>query len=154
MSSRISVPVGRNASGGRSFSVAYRVEFLRQWDACTEHGARTRLLRETGLASATVRRWVQARERGEFTSSMVTAAKKSRNHVNNEDRAELARLRTENERLKVEVARAQAAQDILGKAFELLKGIDTSSSTPATEIPPALMSAEEYRRWLDRNKLS
>ncbi|TWH10235.1 hypothetical protein L618_004200000020 [Rhodococcus rhodochrous J45] len=39
--SRISMPVGRNASGGRSSSVAYRLEFLRQWDARTEHRART-----------------------------------------------------------------------------------------------------------------
>lgn len=154
MSGHIDVPIGRKAQGGRSFSVAYRLAFLKEWDNCIERGAQTRLLRENGLAAGTVRRWLQAREQGEFTSSMVTAATKSRNQVNNEARAELARLRTENQRLQREVTQSQAALDIMGKAFELLKGINESSNEPDTEIPTALMSAEEYSNWLERNKLS
>ena len=68
------------------------------------------------------------------------------------DRAELARLRVENERLRRQVVQAEAAQDILGKAFELLQGINESSDSDP-QIPPALMSAAEYADWLKRTKL-
>jgi hypothetical protein len=70
------------------------------------------------------------------------------------DRAELARLRKENEALKKKVAQSEAAQQILGKAFELLEGITTSSTEENTPIPPALMSADEYKKWLQRRRLS
>ena len=74
--------------------------------------------------------------------------------MDSRDRAELARLRRENEHLKAKVAQAETAQDILGKAFELLQGITKSSSTDPSAIPPALMSASEYAQWLEREKLS
>jgi len=69
------------------------------------------------------------------------------------DRAELVRLRLENEALKKKVAQSEAAQQILGKAFELLEGITTSSENTA-QIPPSLMSADEYAQWLKRHRLS
>lgn len=154
MTTRVQEPVGLKAGGGRSFSVAYRLEFLRLWDECTVHGAKTRLLREHNLAYQTVKRWLKARERGEFVSSMTAATKpKSRNHMINEERAELRRLRNEVTRLEKKVAAAEAAQEIMGKAYELLDGI-TASSDDHREIPPALMSAEEYTAWLQRTKLS
>ena len=69
------------------------------------------------------------------------------------DRAELARLRAENQRLRDKMAQSEAAQEILGNAFELLQGINQSSE-PQSQIPPALMSATEYAEWLKRRKLS
>lgn len=70
------------------------------------------------------------------------------------DRAELVRLRKENEALKKRVAQSEAAQQILGKAFELLEGINTGSTQENTAIPPAVMSADEYAQWLKQHKLS
>ncbi|KIQ07863.1 hypothetical protein RU01_21845, partial [Rhodococcus sp. MEB064] len=68
--------------------------------------------------------------------------------------AELARLRKENDALKKKVAQSEAVQEILGKAYELLEGITESSTETDDQIPPALMSATEYARWLERNALS
>jgi hypothetical protein len=150
----IDIEVGRSRTGMRKFPVAFRLEFLQQWDQCLEHGAKTRLMREHNLARQTVERWLEARNRGEFTASMVAAAEKSRHRVDNRDRAELARLRKENAALKDKVAQSEAAQEILGKAFELLEGITKSSTDTEEQIPPALMSAGEYANWLQRNKLS
>lgn len=156
MTARVQEPIGLKAGGGRSFSVAFRLEFLRLWDECTVHGDKTRLLREHNLAYQTVKRWLAARERGEFVESLTAAATKStksRNHMINEERAELRRLRKEVARLEKKVAQAEAVQEILGKAYELLEGINTSSEEHP-EIPPALMSADEYTAWLQRTKLS
>lgn len=145
--------IGLTQSGRRSFSVGYRLDFLRKWDASVERGAKVRLLREHALVSSTVERWLAARTRGELTTSMVATAERSSHRMENRDRAELARLRLENEALKKKVAQSEAAQQILGKAFELLEGITTSSENPP-EIPPTLMSADEYAKWLKRHKLS
>ena len=100
--------------------------------------------------------WVRARDRGEFEASMLTAVSKDggRRMMNSRDRAELARLRAENERLKSKVAHAEAAQEVLGQAFELLEGITKGSTDSDEQIPPALMSVEQYREWLNSKGLS
>lgn len=149
----IDVVVGRAPAGGRSFSLAFRVEFLRQWDLAVTRGAKGQLLREFNLARPTVGAWLRARDRGEFETSMVDAAERSRNAVDNKDRAELARLRLEVEQLRAKVAQSEAVQEILGKAFGLLEGI-TKTPDPEPQIPVALMSADEYARWLQQSKLS
>ena len=148
----ISIEAGLTPTGQRSFPIGYRLEFLREWDGCRDRGAKTRLLRENDLSRATVQRWVDARRRGELEESMTKASKSDKSSAS-VDRAELARLRVENERLRRKVVQAEAAQDILGKAFELLQGI-TESSDNDPQIPLALMSAAEYADWLKRSKLS
>lgn len=148
------IVIGRTSSGGRSFPLAFRVEYLRRWDECVERGAKVRLLREFDLAKSTVERWLKARDGGELTASMVATAERSPRRMESRDRAELARLRTENEALKKKVAQSEAAHQILGKAFELLEGITTGSNEEQATIPPALMSADEYATWLRRRRLS
>lgn len=141
-------------NGTRRFPLSFRIEFVRRWDAAIEHGSKVKLMREYNLAQTTIARWLKARDEGQWTASMVTAAEKSSNRMVKIDRAELLRLRRENEALKAKVTQAEAAQQILGKAFELLEGITTSSSTTDPPIPPALMTANEYADWLKRHKLS
>jgi hypothetical protein len=102
--------IGLTRSGRRSFSVGYRVDFLRKWDASVERGAKVRLLREHAVTSSTVRRWREARASGELTASMVATAERSSHGMENRDRAELARLRRENEALKKKGAQSEAAQ--------------------------------------------
>jgi len=89
-----------------------------------------------------------------MTDSMVAAAEKSPRRLDSRNRAELARLRTENEALKSSVEKSEAAIAILGKAFELLEGIAASSKTEHTPIPPALLTADDYAAWLHQHKLS
>lgn len=133
--------------------MSFRIEFIRQWDQCTVRGSKTALLREHNLNRATVKYWLDARDSGKLTSAMVKAADKSRTKMHSRERAELARLRIENEKLKKKVAHSEAVQEILGKAYELLEGMTTSSDEDTT-IPVSLMSATEYADWLHRNKLS
>lgn len=154
MSDFITVPVGRTQLGHRAFSMAYKIEFLRRWDNCTERGAKSRLLRENNLTSGTIRAWLKARDEGHLQKSMVETADKARDRLDSRDRAELAKLRRENERLREKVAQSDAALEILGKGFELLQGISKTSTEDTTEIPPALMSAREYALWLERRTLS
>jgi len=116
----IEAEVGRTPIGRRSYPVAYRIEFLRRWDECLERGTKARLMRENNLNRATVDGWLKARDRGEFTASMVTEAEKSRSRrMNSRERTEVAKLRAENDRLKEKVVQAEVAQEILGNAFEL-----------------------------------
>lgn len=151
----IDVEVGRTPAGVRKFSVAYRLEFVRRWNACTQRGEKTRLLRQHNLTRATVDRWLAAHQRGEFTASMTAAAERSPRHMDNIDRAELAKLRKENQALRAKVAKSEAVIDILGKAYELLESINESSDQDAEqEIPLALMNANEYAQWLERHKLA
>lgn len=150
----IEQPVGRSASGKRQFTIGFKLEFLQLWDQAIERGAKTRLLREYGLAGSVVREWKYARDRGDFEAGMVHAARKSpQMSKESENRAELARLRAENKQLRQKVQQAEAAQDILGKAFGLLEGI-TKQPEPDPQIPPALMSAKQYEQWLTRNALT
>jgi hypothetical protein len=111
----VDVEIARFARGGWSFPLAFRVQFLRELDEAVERGAKARLMREYNLTSATIVAWRRSRDRGEFESSMLIAAGKSRNVVSNQDRAELARLRQENEQLRRKVEQSEAVQEILGK---------------------------------------
>lgn len=150
----IDVPIARSPGGRRMFPLGFRVEFLKQWDDAVERGVKARLLREFNLSQATVRAWLRARDRGEFEASMVIAAGRTRAVVSNTDRAELARLRLENQQLRRRVEQSEAVQEILGKAFELLDGITKGSPPPQPAIPISLMNAKEYAAWLQTVKLS
>jgi|SRR5580765_873921 len=147
---------GLTAAGLRRYPIEYRLEFLQLWDAAgLERGARSRLLRERGLTSATVSRWTRDRAEGRFTESMVAQAQRSKVAMDNADRAELARLRTENDALRAKLAQSEAVQVILGKAYELLEQVTKSSiPDPTAQIPPALMNADDYAAWLRQRKLS
>ncbi|MDI6627081.1 MAG: hypothetical protein QME72_05120, partial [Rhodococcus sp. (in: high G+C Gram-positive bacteria)] len=85
-----------------------------------------------------MKRWIDARENGEWTASMVTVSDASKNAMTNRERAELARLRRENEQLKKKVEQSEAVQEILGKAYELLEGMHTSSQNDDNDIPVSL----------------
>lgn len=152
----IDIEIGRTRTGGRTFPVAFRIAFVEQWDLCTDHGSKVRLLREHNLTRATVRNWLRSRDEGEYEAQMAPAAeKRSLRRMENFDRAEFNRLRKENRELKHKLTQSEAVQEILGKAYELLEGITTSSpNEDPTEIPVTLLSANEYARWLERNKLS
>lgn len=150
----ITTPIGTTVTGRRSFPVAFRIEFLAAWDECVEHGDKARLLREHRLDKKTVQRWLDARTEGRFEDKAMQAAMSNEpRRTHSQDRAALERALRENERLKAKLRDAELAQEIMGKAAELLKGIDLSSPDPQTQIPPVLMSQDQYGAWLKRKRL-
>lgn len=141
-------------TGRRSFPLAYRIEFLAAWDECVEYGQKARLLREHCLSRKTVERWLDARADGRFDDTAMEAAMSQEpRRTHSQDKAALARALRENERLKAKLREAELAQEIMGKAGELLKGIDLSSPDPQTQIPPMLMSQDQFDAWLKRTRL-
>lgn len=147
--------IGRSAGGARRFTMGFKLAFVREWNQCTARGDKVRMLRQYNLRSGTVGPWVEAERAGKYTAAMVTAAERSPRRMDNKDRAELARLRVENARLQAKVTQSEAVVEILGKAYELLEGITTSSpQDEEPQIPLALMSASEYAQWLERHNLS
>lgn len=151
----ITAPITRSASGRQRYSLEFQLQFLQAWDeASGTRGAQTRLARQYGIDRTVVRVWLEKRESGFYEEAMVAEASKPKSwrQTTNEARAENARLKLENERLKKKVAQAEAAQEIMGKAYELLEGVTTGSEPkPEDQIPPALMSSEQYRQWLSRH---
>lgn len=141
-------------TGRRTYPLEYKIEFLAAWDECVEHGEKARLLREHRLDRTTVRPWLDARAAGKFDESAMEAAlSEEPRRTHSQDKASLARALRENERLKAKLREAELAQEIMGKAAELLKGIDLSSPDPQTQIPPLLMSQNQFDAWLKRTRL-
>lgn len=137
---------GRTATGKRSFTNAEKLEFVREFHACVEWGAKTALLRRWAVHAETGRKWVIAAEEGRLGpgSPMGQA------QVTNRDRARLVKLERENEQLRAKVAAAEAALEIMGKAHELLDGTLKRSLQDQAEVPVSLMSVAEYQAWLAR----
>ena len=151
---------GRMPSGRRCYSNGFKVEFLRQWDELVGvRGGRARLCRENNVHITSAREWVEARDAGRFEDSAAVAAggkgggPMTKNQRDAVDRAKMARVEAENVRLRAKVAQAEAAQEILGKAFGLLQAANESPTEITEPIPPALMSLEQYRAWLERHGL-
>lgn len=135
--------------------MAFRIEFLELWHQAYERGAKVRLLRQYNLDNQTVARWVNAERNGEITASAVAAAERAPTRVASRDRATIARQNVRIAELEKKVAQSEAVVEILGKAYELLEQITQSEETDTEAlIPPALMSADEYARWLRSSKLS
>ena len=141
-------------TGRRTYPLAYKLEFMAAWDECVGHGDKARFLREHGLDATTVHPWLKDRAAGKYNESLLGEALNSEpKRTHSQDRAELARVVAENERLKVKLREAELAQEIMGKASELMKGIDLSSPDPLTSIPPLVMSQDQFDAWLARKRL-
>ena len=157
----IEVGHGRTPSGKRSYTIGYKIDFLQQWDEqVTVRGGRARLCRENNVHWTTALEWVAARDTGRFGEAVQRAAVRAQNgkvstrrQQDAVDRAKIARLEAENVRLRKKVEQAEAAQEILGKAFGLLQTVNESPTEITEPIPPALMSLDQYRIWLDQHGL-
>ncbi|MFM6851069.1 MAG: hypothetical protein ACKOVB_18420 [Terrabacter sp.] len=140
---------GRKASGARTFTVAEKQQFVREFHECVERGAKAALLRRWNVEHSVARKWVAAAAEGR----LGPAAPAGRLEMRNQERARLVALERENERLRAKVASAEAALEIMGKAHELLDGT-LKSSHEQDEVPVSLMSVEDYRSWLAKYKTS
>lgn len=139
---------GLTPSGKRSFTNAEKLEFVREYDACVEHGSKVALLRRWKLNAEVGRKWVIAAREGR----LGPAAPAKRLNMASRERARLVALERENEQLRSKVAAAENALEIMGKAHELLEGT-LKSSVEQDEVPVSLMSGPEYQAWLARYKI-
>ena len=93
----------------RQFTAKYKLRILEEADRCTERGQIGELLRREGLYSSHLSKWRQQRARGQLQG---LAPKKRGRKVQDPSTAELAQLRRENERLRVQLEQAEIIIDV------------------------------------------
>ena len=115
----------------RQFTAKYKLRILEEADHCTERGQIGELLRREGLYSSHLSKWRQQRARGQLQG---LAPKKRGRKGQDPSVAELARLRRENERLRVQLEQAEIIIDVQKKLARLL-GLNTDE-TKSDESEP------------------
>ena len=113
----------------RTFSTAYKLRVVAEYDSLTVHGARGALLRREGLYQSHIEKWRRARDRG-----ALSAAGARREATSAPESAENRRLRAENARLIAELEKTKAIVAVLGKTYALLETL-SESAEPATRLP-------------------
>ena len=101
----------------RQFSASYKLRILQEAEACEQPGQVGALLRREGLYSSQLSEWRRERQAGELQG----LAAKVRGRKRDEQAAESAALRRENEQLKAQLAQAEliiAAQKKLAQVLE------------------------------------
>jgi transposase len=139
------VPAGRKTSPGgpagdrrdpevperparRRFLAEYKLQILRQADACEESGQLGELLRREGLYSSHLSTWRKQREQG--TLDALTPKKRGRKPRDNDPLIEEnRRLERVNKRLVERLRQAEVIIDIQKKVAEIL-GIPLQSPEP------------------------
>ena len=96
----------------RRFTAAYKQRILAEADRCIERGELGALLRREGLYSSHLTRWREQRRAGQLEPQ-------KRGRKANPQAAEVARLQQENERLKVQLERAELVIDAQKKLCQL-----------------------------------
>jgi transposase len=107
----------------RTFTAEYKLKVLAEYDAA-EAGEKGALLRREGLYSSHLVEWRRARDAGGLDGLAP-----SRPAGRSAEQAENDRLRGENQRLQRELAKTQAALDVVGKAHALLELLSESADT-------------------------
>jgi len=103
----------------RTFTTAYKLRILEEADQCQKTGQIGALLRREGLYSSHLTAWRRQRTAGQLQG--LTPQKRGRKK--DEQAAEVAALRQENERLQAQLAQAEliiTAQKKLAQALEQL----------------------------------
>ena len=113
----------------RSFSAAYKLRILNEYEAAPD-GRKGAILRRESLYSAHIVEWRKAREVGALAG---LSKPKGRPPVDDRDK-ELEKLRAEKAKLEKELAKAQFVIDVQGKLAALLEKL--SEGAPE-ENPPS-----------------
>lgn len=108
----------------RIFTPDYKLSVLAEYDRCSEPGDRGALLRREGLYSSLITDWRRQHRQGTLKVSEGRASDGGRGAPS---MTEVARLRAENERLKVRLAKAEAIIEVQGKVQALLEELSKSA---------------------------
>ena len=103
----------------RRFTTAYKLQILREADACTEPGQLGALLRREGLYSSYLAEWRRARHQGLLAEGAAPKRGRPANVVD-EQQAELVRLQQENQQLQLRLQQAELIIDVQKKLSQLL----------------------------------
>lgn len=119
-----------------------------EYDKGLDYGSKAAFCRRVSIGTWTMRDWVRKRAAGEITDPALTPQppQVSRARMNQSERAELERLRAENQRLERELHQAQTAAEILGKAAAFLEGLAKNAQEPVS--PPPIPSQPGTPWWL------
>ena len=122
------------------FTPEYKLRILAEYDRAAEGGERGALLRREGLYHSHIIEWRKARDAGTLIARAAAEppalardgaeselAPRRRRGRAGAEQAELERLRRQNEKLAKDLARTQAALDIMGKAHALLELLSESA---------------------------
>jgi len=141
--------VSSSAAGPRSdrprrrvFTAEYKLRMVAEYDRATDSGERGGLLRREGLYHSHIIEWRKARDAGTLVARPAAdrpetgqgkdneqgaPRRRRRGKITTAEQAELERLRRQNEKLARDLARTQAALDIMGKAHALLELLSESA---------------------------
>ena len=114
----------------RVFSAEYKLSILAEYDRCTESGEKGALLRREGLYSSIITDWRRQHREGILVVSEGRASEGGRGAPSGCARSH--KLRAENERLKTELAKAEAIIEVQGKVHALLEELSKSADTDDT----------------------
>ena len=111
----------------RTFTAKYKLETLKEAEACTEPGEIGALLRREGLYSSHLSKWRRQRDEGVLAG--LTPKKRGRKprKVSAEARR-VAELERENARLRQELAKAETIIEVQKKFSQLLGSREEESS--------------------------
>ena len=109
----------------RYFGSDYKLAILAEYDRCSEPGEKGALLRREGLYSSIITDWRRQHREG----TLVVTEGRSEGGRGGPSRNEVARLRAENERLKRQLAKAQAVIEVQGKVHALLEELSKSADS-------------------------
>jgi transposase len=149
--------VSSSAAGPRSdqprrrvFTPEYKLAMVAEYDRASAPGERGGLLRREGLYHSHIIEWRKARDAGTLVAGPAadqpearraeetgrSAPQRRRRGKPTTEQAEVERLRRQNEKLARDLARTQAALDIMGKAHALLELL-SESAEPTREQGPS-----------------
>jgi transposase len=136
----------------RVFTPEYKLRMVAEYDRASEPGERGALLRRERLYHSHIIEWRKARDAGTLVAWPAAASAPEDRHGREKDsraaparrrrgrasaeQAEVERLRRQNEKLAKDLARTQAALEIMGKAHALLELL-SESADPTREPGPS-----------------
>jgi len=120
---------GAKRSARRVFSPEYKLSVLAEYDRCSESGDKGALLRREGLYSSIITDWRRQHREGTL---VVSEGRTSAGGRQVPTRAEIDRLRAENERLRRKLIKAEAIIEVQGKVHALLEQLSESADTDET----------------------
>jgi transposase-like protein len=130
------------------FTAEYKLTMVAEYDRASTPGERGGLLRSEGLYHSHIIEWRKARDAGTLVARPAAERSEARQGKKSEqaaprrrgrttaEQAEVERLRRQNEKLARDLARTQAALDIMGKAHALLELL-SESAEPTREQGPS-----------------